>query len=242
MAKKKVLITGAAGFVGSQLREFWGDIFELRLTDIKPIDNLAAHEEFAEMDITKYDEFLAACAGVDTVVHLAADRSPSAEFYKTLLDLNIIGCYNGFEAARVAGCRRIVFASSVNTILGYRYKERTFPHSPVFPLNIYGATKCFGEALGRVYMHQHSLSCIMVRLSSPRFDQNGDWDPADSNDMLSPRDNAQLFRRCVEVENVDFAIVHGASRHQSEWMDLEETSRLLGYEPQDGTAFPKGSA
>ena len=242
MAKKKVLITGAAGLVGSQLREFWGDIFELRLTDIKPIDNLAAYEEFAEMDITKYDEFLAACAGVDTVVHLAADRSPSAEFYKTLLNLNIIGCYNGFEAARVAGCRRIVFASSVNAILGYRYKEQTFPHSPIFPLNVYGATKCFGEALGRVYVHQHGLSCIMVRLSSPRFDQDGDWDPADSNDMLSPRDNAQLFRRCVEVENVDFAIVHGASRHQSEWMDLEETSQLLGYEPQDGTAFPKGSA
>lgn len=242
MAKKKVLITGAAGLVGSQLRKFWGDIFELRLADIKPIDNLAAYEEFVEMDITKYDEFLAACAGVDTVVHLAADRSPSAEFYKTLLDLNIIGCYNGFEAVRAAGCRRIVFASSINAILGYRYKERTFPHSPIFPLNVYGATKCFGEALGQVYVHQHGLSCIMVRLSSPRFDQDGDWDPADSNDMLSPRDNAQLFRRCVEVENVDFAIVHGASRHQSEWMDLEETSQLLGYEPQDGTAFPKGSA
>ena len=242
MSKKKILITGAAGLVSGQLREFWGDRFALRLADIKPVSNLAPHEEFVEMNITQYDEFLAACEGVDTVVHLAADRSPSAEFYKTLLDLNIIGCYNGFETARAARCERIVFASSVNAILGYRYQQRTFPHSPVFPLNVYGATKCFGEALGRVYAHQHGLSCIMVRLSSPRFDQGGDWDPADSNDALSPRDNAQLFRRCVEVEDVDFAIVHGSSRHQNDWMDLQETSRLLGYEPEDGTAFPKGSA
>ncbi|MDP6701413.1 MAG: NAD-dependent epimerase/dehydratase family protein, partial [Candidatus Latescibacteria bacterium] len=81
MTKKKVLITGAAGLVGGQLREFWGDRFELRLSDIKPVDNLAVHEEFVEMNITRYDEFLAACEGVDTVVHLAADRSPSADFY-----------------------------------------------------------------------------------------------------------------------------------------------------------------
>ena len=125
MSKKKILITGAAGLVGGQLREFWGDRFALRLADIKPVSNLAPHEEFVEMNITQYDEFLAACEGVATVVHLAADRSQSAEFYKTLLDLNIIGCYNGFEAARAARCERIVFASSVNAILGYRYQQHT---------------------------------------------------------------------------------------------------------------------
>ena len=239
MAEKKVLITGAAGLVGGILRQAWGDRYSLRLADIQPVENLAAHEEFVAMDIAQYDEFLAACEGVDTVVHLAADRSPNAEFYETLLDLNIIGCYNGFEAARAAGCDRIVFASSVNAILGYRYKERTFTDSPIFPLNVYGATKCFGEALGRVYAHQHGLSCIMVRLSSPRFDQGGDWDPADSNDMISPRDTAQLFARCIEVAEVDFAIVHGSSRHRNEWMDIEETCRVLGYEPEDGTTFPK---
>ena len=138
MAEKKVLITGAAGLVGGILRQTWGDRYSLRLADIQPVENLAAHEEFVAMDIAQYDEFLAACEGVDTVVHLAADRSPNAEFYETLLDLNIIGCYNGFEAARAAGCDRIVFASSVNAILGYRYKERTFTDSPIFPLKTYG--------------------------------------------------------------------------------------------------------
>ena len=239
MEKKKILITGAAGLVGGILRAHWDDRYALRLTDIQPVADLAAHEEFVAMDITRYDEFLAACQDVDTVVHLAADRSPRAEFYKTLLDLNIIGCYNGFEAARAAGCRRIVFASSVNAILGYRFEQQAFPDSPVFPLNVYGASKCFGEALGRVYAHQYGLSSICVRLGSPRFDQGGDWQPDEPSDSISPRDTAQLFERCIEAEEVDFAIVHGSSRHKNGWMDLAETNRVLGYEPQDGTAFPK---
>ena len=97
MDKMKVLVTGAAGLVGGHLREFWGDRYQLRLSDIKPMDNLATHEEYVEMDITNYDAFLAACQGMDALVHLAADPSMDAEFYETLLPLNIIGCYNGFE-------------------------------------------------------------------------------------------------------------------------------------------------
>ena len=241
MTNKKILITGAAGLVGGHLRRYWGDRYALRLTDIQPVEDLAAHEEFIAMDITQYDDFLAACEGVDTVVHLAADRSPSADFYKTLLDLNIIGCYNGFEAAKAAGCRRIVFASSVNAILGYRHQQQTFPDSPIYPLNVYGATKCFGEALARVYAHQHGLSSICIRLSSPSFDQSGDWNPDEQCDTISPRDTAQLFGCCIEAEEVEFAIAHGSSRHKNGWMDLAETSRALGYEPEDGTAFPKES-
>ena len=238
MSKKKILITGAAGLVGGQLREFWGDRFALRLADIKPVGNLAPHEEFVEMNITQYDEFLAACEGVDTVVHLAADRSPSAEFYKTLLDLNIIGCYNGFEAAREAGCKRIVFASSINAILGYDPDDYPVPwDAPVYPVNVYGATKCFGEALGRVYAHQHGLSCIMVRIGGAAWHQCGDQDTIRREAGITGRDQAQLFARCLEApSDVDFKIVHGTSNHTMQWMDLE-VSRELGYEPEDGTAL-----
>ena len=129
MDKMKVLVTGAAGLVGGHLREFWGDRYQLRLSDIKPMDNLATHEEYVEMDITNYDAFLAACQGMDALVHLAADPSMDAEFYETLLPLNIIGCYNGFEAARQAGCKRIVFASSINAILGYGEGEDPKPQT-----------------------------------------------------------------------------------------------------------------
>ncbi|SVB35354.1 uncharacterized protein METZ01_LOCUS188208 [marine metagenome] len=180
-----------------------------------------------------------ACEGIDTIVHLAADPSPAAEFYETLLPLNIIGGYNGFQAAAEAGCRRIVFASSVNAVLGYGGETTTDWDVPVFPQNVYGATKCWGEALARVYSDQHDLSCICVRLGSPRLrmDKLKPEDLDKPSMGISRRDTAQLFGRCVDVENVDFAIVHGVSRHRRSWMDVEHSCLVLGYEPEDGTAM-----
>ena len=213
----------------------------MRLADVRPVADLAPHEEYIEPDITDLEAFTAACEGIDTVLHLAADPSPQADFYQSLLSLNIIGGYNGFEAARRAGSQRIVFANSINAVLGYRGAEAVSWDVPVFPQNVYGATKCFGEALGRVYADQHGLSCISVRLGSPRFDQGGDWDPEEPSHRISPRDTAQLFARCVDVEEVDVAIVPGISRHKKGWQDVEDACRILGYEPQDGTAFPRAS-
>ncbi len=238
MSKKKVLITGAAGLVGGHLRRHWGDRYPLRLADIKPIEDLQDHEEFAPVDITKYDEFLAACQGVETVVHLAADPSMQAEFYKTLLNLNIIGCYNGFEAAREAGCSRIVFASSINAILGHSDKTPVPWEIPAYPLNVYGATKCWGEALARAYAHEHGLSCICVRIGGAAFKQDREQNAEEPNMGISARDQAQLFARCIDApDDLKFKIVHGTSRHKKSWMDLE-VSREIGYEPEDGTAFP----
>ena len=237
--RKQVLITGAAGLVGGILRVHWGDRYTLRLADIKPVEDTAAHETFRQVDITNYDQMLDACRETDTLIHLAADPNPSAEFYKTLLQLNVIGAYNAFQAALEAGCRRIVFASSVNAVLGYRGKIETSWDVPIFPQNVYGATKCWGEALARVYSDQHGLSCICVRLGSPRFDM-ATLKPDILNQPsmgISPRDTAQLFGCCIEVEAVDFAIVHGVSRHRKSWMDVEHSCRVLGYDPQDGTAM-----
>ncbi len=237
--KKNVIITGAAGLVSTILRQHWGERYTLRLADIRPVEDLQAHEEFIQLNITDLDAFTAACQEMDVLVHLAADRSPKADFYESLLNLNIIGGYNGFEAAQRAGCQRIVFASSINAVLGYRGTEAVSWDVPVFPQNVYGATKCFGEALGRVYADQHGLSCISVRLGSPGFDQGGNWDPEQPSHQISPRDTAQIFARCIDVENIDVAIVPGISRHKKSWQDVEDACRTLGYEPQDGTAFPR---
>ena len=237
---RKVLVTGAAGIVGSILRAHWGDRYSLRLADTRPINDLAPHESFVEFDIAELDAFLAACEDIDTVIHLAADAGPQSEFYSSLLHNNIIGAYNAFEAPRQAGCSRVVFASSVNAVLGHCGRRTVDQDSPVYPMNVYGATKSWGEALGRVYSDQHGLSCICVRLTGPNLRQDGDWDPDEIAANISPRDCAQLFARCVDVADVDFALVNGISRHRRTWLDLDYTCRILGYEPQDGTAFPRG--
>ena len=118
MARKRVLITGAAGFIGSYIRQNYGDRYIMRLADITEIDNPGGHEVM-KADIADLDQMQRACEGMDTVVHLAADRSPSADFYETLLSLNIIGTYNVFQAAKDQGCERVVFASSINAMLAY---------------------------------------------------------------------------------------------------------------------------
>jgi nucleoside-diphosphate-sugar epimerase len=209
------------------------------LADIRPIDDLSAHEEFVEMDITDVDAFVDVCRGIDTVVHLAAFPGGRAEFYDTLLQLNIIGGYNAFHAASEAGCRRMVFASTIDVVGGFADEADVPWDKPVCPTTIYGATKCWGEALGRVYAHEHGLSCICVRLCNPMFAQDGDWDPDDLRSGLTHRDAAQLIGRCVDVEEVDFAIVNGISNHRRGRLDLEISREVLGYEPEDGTSFPK---
>ena len=141
-----------------------------------------------------------------------ADPNPGADFYESLLQRNLIGGFNGFEAARRAGCRRLVFASSINAVLGYGdASQPTTWEAPAFPQNVYGATKVWGEALARVYSDPHGLSCLCVRLTSPSFDQAGDWDPEQPMARISPRDTAQVFGRCVDALNVSITIREGST-------------------------------
>ena len=235
----KVLITGAAGLFGGIVREHWGSRYALRLADIRPVENLALQEEYVETDIVAYESMRAACQGIDVVVHLAAYPGDGAEFYDTLLRLNMIGSYNAFRAAQAAGCRRVVYASSIDVVMGYAAQADVAWDAPIYPTNVYGASKCWGEALGRVYAHKHGLSCICVRLCNPHFEQDGDWDAGDLISGISRRDAAQLLARCVEVEDIDFAIVNGISNHRRGRLDLEMSRKLLGFAPEDGTVFPR---
>jgi len=235
----RILITGAAGLVGGILRAHWAESFPLRLADIRPAADLRPHEEFTLFDMTDSDDCRRVCQDIHTVVHLAADPS-SEEFEKSLLPLNIIGPYNMLEAAAASACRRFIFTSSIYAVRGHGADPPVAPSQPVCPQGLYGASKCWGEALTRTYADSRDLSCIVVRLGNPRFDQAGDWNADDPSYMISPRDTAQLFARCVEVPDVDFAIVHASSLHRHMWLDIKGTRELLGFEPEDGTAFPRG--
>ena len=100
----------------------------------------------------------------------------------------------------------------------------------------YGATKCWGEALARVYSSQHGLSCLCVRLVNPFYDPQADHDVEQLTSGISPADAAALLACCIDIEDLDFAIVNGISRHKNGVLDWRPTRELLGFEPQDGTA------
>lgn len=113
-----VLLTGAAGRVGSAFRSLAPARLRLRLAD-RDTSSFDAADDAVAMDIADLEACRRACDGIDTVVHLAADPGPIADFYGSLLDANIKGAFNIFRAAVDAGCRRVVFASSAQTIEGY---------------------------------------------------------------------------------------------------------------------------
>jgi uronate dehydrogenase len=236
MERKRVLITGAAGLIGSFVRKALVDRYVMRLTDIVPIDEPRDHEVM-QADITDIDQMRRACEGMDVVLHLAADPDASADFCQSLLPLNIIGAYNVFQAAKEKGCQRVVFASSIHAMLGYPREASAREDMPVNPANFYGVTKCFGEALGRYYSHQ-MLSSLAIRIGAVRRQQDVDPDRPESERgegeaWISERDLVQLIQCCIDVEDIDFAIVHAQSGQKKPHLNIAHTQEIVGYEPQD---------
>jgi nucleoside-diphosphate-sugar epimerase len=186
------------------------------------------------LDVADLGQCRVACEGIDVVVHLAADPSPEADFHDSLLENNVTGTYNIFRAAKDAGCRRVVFASSVHAILGYPDQPPILPDAAVRPMNMYGVSKCFGEAVALQFAYAEGLSSIAIRIGA----YDPPWKPEELTSRnlsayLSRRDMNQLLTRCIETPDIDFAIVHGISNNRIKLLDLTETRALLGYEPQD---------
>ncbi|HET7093910.1 MAG TPA: NAD(P)-dependent oxidoreductase, partial [Thermomicrobiales bacterium] len=163
-----VLLTGAAGRIGTAFRRAEGERYHFRLADLRT-DDLADTpgdgHQIVRLDVADLDACRDACAGMAAVVHLAADPNPNADFAASLLANNIVGAHNVFLAAAEAECRRVVFASSVQTVRGYP------PDAPIpvdvttRPENLYGASKCWGEAAASAYAAQ-GLSVICVRIGA----------------------------------------------------------------------------
>jgi NAD(P)-dependent dehydrogenase (short-subunit alcohol dehydrogenase family) len=235
--QRLVLVTGAAGRIGSYFAEQSKSRYRLRLMvregETLP-DTLAASAEVVVGDVGDLERMKQVCEGVDTVLHLAANPSPTAT-WEELLPTNIIGTYHTFVAAKAAGCRRVVYASSIHAVSGYPRSRQVRTGDPVNPGDLYGVSKCFGEALACYMAEQEGLSCIAVRigafqpLEAARDEANLELLDA----FVSDRDLCRLLERCVDAEDIGFAIVHGLSDNVLNVMDLTDTQALLGYQPQD---------
>lgn len=234
---RTVLVTGSSGEVGSSFARHAAKRYDLRLL-VRPGDSKTANiREFGtivEGDLVDLDQLKRHCVGIDTIVHLAAEPDPSA-VWSDLLESNIIGTYNLFVAAKAAGCRRVVFASSIHAVSGYPTEVQVKTTEPVNPGDLYGVTKCFGEALGRYMAEQEGLSVVCIRIGA--FTALAEARTPALMPMLdayvSPRDLHQLIELAIEAYHIRFALVHGISDNCFKRLDISDARTLLGYAPCD---------
>ena len=241
-ASKRILLTGAAGGIGSAFFRAAASNYFFRLADRETssiVSALSQEYETRELDVADLEACQEACRNIDLVIHLAAASNPEADFYQALLHNNICGTYNIFRAAKDQGCQRVIFASSAQVFAGYPDDVQAHPESPLRPMNMYGVCKCFGEAVASYFAHAEGLSSIAVRIGS--YDINGDtsnWLRQQPNarhlsGYVSERDLNQLLIRCIEVPDVQFAVVHALSNNRFKRLDITSTRDLLGYAPHD---------
>ncbi|HEV2292523.1 MAG TPA: NAD(P)-dependent oxidoreductase [Tepidisphaeraceae bacterium] len=234
--RRRVLVTGAAGKIGSYFAEHSHPKYDLRLL-VHESDNATKIQGFGEVvvgDITDLQRLKEAANGIDTVVHLAANPSPSTA-WNDALNVNIVGTYNTFVAARANQCRRFIYASSIHAVSGYPADVQVKTSEPVNPGDLYGVTKCFGEALGRYMAEKEGLSTIALRIGAFQPPESAESEKGLGmiDAFVSQRDLNQLIERCIDVDNLKFAIFHGLSDNRFKRLDISDARALVGYAPQD---------
>jgi uronate dehydrogenase len=229
MIFERVLLTGAGGKVGSCLRDGLRDgLRELRLSDLQSIAPETPNETDFPADVSDFDAVSRAVEGVEAVIHLGA--VPVEAPFEELAGPNLHGVYHVFEAARRAGVRRVIYASSNHATGFYPTTQRLTGAEPVRPDGLYGAAKAYGEALGRMYADRFGLEVISVRIGSMTGGEP--TEPRHLSTWLSPGDAVRLFAACLTAPDVGYAVVYGASANTRGWWDLG-SARALGYEPRD---------
>ncbi len=232
---RHVLITGALGELGTILIRALTDHprYQLILTDRRtPVGLLP--QPFVRAEITDLAAIRPLFAGVDTVVHLAAEMGDVP--WEALCASNITGTYNVLLAASEAGCRRVVFASSSHVILGGWAGAPLDSHAPVCPSTLYGASKAGGEALAGYFAQRRGLSVICLRLGWVTPYDHPRLTPASSalDLVITPGDFVRLIVASIEArDELRFGIFAGLSDNKRKRLAIDETRDVLGYVPQD---------
>ena len=229
--ERRVLLLGAAGGIGSAIRQGLAGRYGLmRLADIASLTPAGPEEEIAHADLLNVPSLVAAMAGIDTVVHMAGvPVEPEANAWEQVLPANIVGVYNLFEAARLARVKRVLFASSHHAA-GFHRRDTPATQTLVpRPDSYYGVSKVFGEAMGRMYADKFGLQVLSLRIGAYRDK------PSDIRQLavwISPRDMVELVRCGIEAPDFGYATVYGVSANTRSFWDNWDVA-FLGYAPRD---------
>lgn len=256
-SKKRVLMTGADGLIGRMLMRAWrgsGAYEPLGLARTPgPYTDVA-------VDIRELDALTAICEGVDAIVHLAATSAVDSS-WDAVLNSNLIGTYNVFEAAKRAGVGQVVFASSNHAVGTFETKnvpelwdlddpQQIDETAEIQPDSLYGASKVYGEAMARYYVDHHGLRAVCLRIGAARSPEDPShpaklWKSSRDDEenirqqrrrmravWLSERDCVQLIEKSLQT-NLDWVLCYGVSDNPRKIWDINHTREVLGYDPQD---------
>ena len=225
---KRLILTGAAGRLGSYLREPLSYLAEELISSdiVADIGGLYPGERYMRADLAQYGDIHALLEGADMVVHFGAlgDEAP----FEQILGPNIVGAYNIWEAAFRHGLKRVIYASSIHAVGMHPKQDFIGTDAAHRPDTFYGLAKCFAEDLGRMYFDKRGLEAVCLRIlscaqvTSPRA--LGSW--------LSYDDLIRLVTRAIDTPTTGFAVVYGVSANDRAPVDNSGAS-FLGYRPQD---------
>jgi uronate dehydrogenase len=225
---KKIVLTGAAGRLGSYLREPLSNLAE-ELVSSDIVDGIGspyANETYIKADLCNFDEILALLKGAEMVVHFGAYGDEGA--FETILGPNIVGAYNIWESAYQNGLRRVVYASSIHAVGMHSNKAFIGTDAPHRPDTFYGLAKCFSEDLASLYWDKRGIEGVCLRILScaqvTSVRALGTW--------LSYDDMIHLVERSISAPATGFAAVYGVSNNDRVTVDNSLAS-FLGYRPKD---------
>ena len=232
---RTILITGAAGNIGTKLTAHFRETtdHEVRLLDRRASGDIVA------ADLGMWDEAWAKhFAGVDTVIHLAGNPSGRTNWASAKRD-NIGGTQHVLRAAREAKVRRVIFASTNQIMLGYRFATGPVTTDmPPAPLSPYGISKFACEEIGRAFVEETGIDFLALRIGYFQAGENlpgahmeiGEWG---QSMWLSNRDMNQAIDKAIAAPSFGFAVVNLESNNAGMRWDIEHTRRVIGYVPLD---------
>jgi nucleoside-diphosphate-sugar epimerase len=232
-----IAVTGGGGNIGSNFVRSAERHLKLHVIERPGVlvpEDIRQRAAVTYADIRDWNRMLDILNGKDTLVHFAAICHDDAS-WEQIYEVNIQGTRNAFNSAVIAGCKKIIFASSIHSVLGYPQNYAVKPRDPVFPVNEYGVSKCFGEAYGRYLSKMKPISFYCIRI--------GTYIPIDKKSrpdqlfmkgaFVSDRDLNQLINKILNDTKLRFAIFHGISMNDQPRMDSSLAHELLDYTPED---------
>lgn len=226
----RLLITGAAGGLGRQARTYCADFASvIRLTDIAPMDAAGPIEEVVYADLSDKSAVSAVVQDCDAIVHFGGISTEKS--FEAILQANIRGVFNLYEAARTHGVKRIVFASSNHAIGFYRTDQILDGTEPPFADGLYGASKVYGEQLALIYWKKFGIETARIRIGSS-FPE-----PKDRRMLttwMSYSDLFALIKTTLSVPRLGCPVIYGQSRNAQVYWDNGPVA-WLGWHPRDSS-------